>query len=74
MEKKNIGYFKNKAFAILGEAYFVLHKCRHSNKPALESEASRKQEDVEQSYAKEQIGVKPGETRTLAFLETNSRT
>ncbi|CAH3121774.1 unnamed protein product, partial [Porites lobata] len=52
-------YFKNKAFAILGEAYFMLHKCRHSNKAALESEASREQEDVEQSYAKEQIGVKP---------------
>ena len=68
-----MGFFKNKAFAILGEADFELHKCRHSNKPALESEASR-QQDVEQSYAKEQIGVKPGETRTLAFLETNSRT
>ena len=69
-----MGYFKNKAFAILGEADFELHKCRHSNKPVLESEASREQEDVEQSYAKEKIGVKPGETWTPAFLETNSRT
>ena len=65
VEKKNMRHLKNKAFAILGEADFELHKCRHLNKPALESKASRQQEDVEQSYAKEQIGVKPDETRTL---------
>ena len=58
-------HLKTKAFAILGEADFELHKCRHLNKPALESKASRQQEDVEQSYAREQIGVKPDETRTL---------
>ena len=57
-------HLKNKAFTILGEADFELHKCRHLNKPPLESKASR-QQDVEQSYAKEQIGVKPGETRTF---------
>ena len=58
-------HLKNKGFAILREADFELHKCRHLNKLALESKPSRQQEDVEQSYAKEQIGVKPGETRTL---------
>ena len=65
VEKKKHAPFEKQAFAILGEADFALHKCRHLNKPALESKASRQQEDVEQSYAKEQIGVKPDETRTL---------
>ena len=47
------------------EAQFELDKW-HSNVPALE--ASSEQEDEKESYAKEQLGVKPGETKMLGLL------
>lgn len=55
---------KETAVAIFGEAQFELHKW-YSNVPALE--ASSEQEDEKQSYAKEQLGVKPGETKMLGL-------
>jgi hypothetical protein len=56
--------------AIFGEAKFDLHKW-HSNNPALEAETKPLEaeteplEAIETSYAKEQLGVKPGETSLL---------
>ena len=55
---------KETAVAVFGEAKFELHKW-HSNEPELE--ASREFEDGKQSYAKEQLGVKPGETKMLGL-------
>ena len=59
---------KNTAVAIVGEAGFELHKW-HSNEQTLESEANSEQEDEkeDESYAKEQLGVKPGETKMLGL-------
>ena len=59
---------KNTAVAIFGEAGFELHKW-HSNEPTLESEKNSEQEDEkdDESYAKEQLGVKPGETKMLGL-------
>ena len=51
---------KELAAGVFAEAQFELHKW-HSNEPQLE--ASREPEDGKQSYAKEQLGVKPGETK-----------
>ena len=47
-----------------GEAGFELHKW-YSNEQTLEFEASSLQEDEKRSYAKEQLGIKPGETKML---------
>ncbi|XP_068723854.1 uncharacterized protein [Montipora capricornis] len=55
---------KESAVAVFGEAQFELHKW-HSNEPELE--ASGEPEDGKQSYAKEQLGVKPGETEMLGL-------
>ena len=60
----DVCHLKNMAVAIFGEAGFELHK-GHSNKQTLESKASSEQEDKKQSYAKEQLGVKPSETKML---------
>ena len=49
-----------------GEAGFELHKW-HSNEQTLESEASSLQEDEKQSCAKEQLGIKPSETKMLGL-------
>jgi len=51
---------KLKEMAIFGETHIELHKW-HSNVPALQ--ASSEQEDEKQSYAKEQLGVRPGENK-----------
>lgn len=55
---------KESAVAVFEEAQFELHKW-HSNEPELE--ASAEPEDGKQSYAKEQLGVKPGETKMLGL-------
>ena len=53
---------KETAVKIFGEAQFELHKW-HSNAPELE--ASRKLNEEDQSYAKQQLGVKADETKML---------
>ena len=55
---------KESAVAVFGEAQFELHKW-HSNEPELE--VSGEPEDEKQSYAKEPLGVKPGETKMLGL-------
>ena len=57
---------KESAVAVFGEAQFELHKW-HSDEPELQLEASGEPEDGKQSYAKEQLGVKPGETKMLGL-------
>ena len=67
---ENTQRLKKSCVAIFGEAKFDLHK-RHSNNPALEVETkpleaeTKPLEAIETSYAKEQLGVKPGETSLL---------
>ena len=56
---------KETAVAVFREAQFELHKW-HSNAPELE--VSSAPDDCNQSYAKEQLGVKPGEAKTLGLL------
>jgi hypothetical protein len=56
---------KESATSILGEACFELHKW-HSNEPALEIN-SQLDNEPEQSYAKEQLGVQKGETKLLGL-------
>ena len=62
----DVCHLKNTAVAIFGEAGFEFHKW-HSNEQTLESEANSEQEDEEKSYAREQLGVKPGETKMLGL-------
>ena len=69
----DVCHLKNMAVAIFGEAGFELHKW-HSNEQTFESGANSEQEDEKQSYAKEQLGVKPGETNMLGLPWDNSRT
>ena len=66
---KEVCHLKKTAVEIFGEAGFELHKW-HSNEQTLESEANSEQEDEkeDESYAKEQLGVKPGETKMLGLL------
>ena len=59
-------HLKKMAVVIFGEAGFELHKW-NSNEQTLESKASSEQEDEKQSYAKEQLGVKPDETKMLGL-------
>ena len=65
---KEVCHLKNTAVAIFGEAGFELHKW-HSNEQTLESETNSEQEDEkdDESYAKEQLGIKPGETKMLGL-------
>ena len=58
-----VQHLKGSAKSIFGEAGFKLHKW-HSNVPALEIPETPASEE-EQSYAKEQLGVKKGETKLL---------
>ena len=55
---------KESAVAVFAEAQFELHKW-HSNKPELE--ASVEPGDGKQSCAKEQLGVKPAETKMFGL-------
>ena len=55
---------KETALAVFGEAQFKLHKW-HSYEPELE--VTSEPEDRKQSYAKEQLGVKPGQTKMLGL-------
>ena len=55
---------KGKAVDIFEQAKFTFHKW-HSNKPELES--GSQPSEVNQSYAKEHLGVKPGETKLLGL-------
>ena len=57
--------FKTKATEIFREAGFELHKW-HSNDKELESEDAD-ETDSEQSYAKQQLGVRPEETKLLGL-------
>ena len=57
--------FKTKATEIFTEAGFELHKW-HSNDKELESEDAD-EADSEQSYAKQQLGVRPEETKLLGL-------
>lgn len=52
--------------SVFGEAKFTMHKW-NSNDPQLESE-NVFPVDEQQSYAKQQLGVKEGETKMLGFL------
>lgn len=52
--------------SVFGEAKFTMHKW-NSNDPQLESE-NVFPVDEQQSYAKQQSGVKEGETKMLGFL------
>ena len=58
-------HLKETAQTIFGEGNFVLHKW-HSNDPDLEA-ATTPTLDQEQSYAKEQLGAKQGETKLLGL-------
>ena len=62
--KDKMRKLKETAITIFQEAKFELHKW-HSNEQELE--ASSRPEDEKQSYAKEQLGVKPGETKLLGL-------
>ena len=53
---------KEVSVTVFGEAGFELHKW-HSNVPDLEAEAELREEG--QTYAKEQLGVKPNEAKLL---------
>ena len=55
---------KETAIAVFGEAQFKL-QWWHSNEPELE--VTSEPEDRKQSYAKEQLGVKPGKTKMLGL-------
>lgn len=57
---------KQTAIAVFGEAQFDLHKW-HSNKPELETSAEPNTEGEKQSYAKEQLEVKHGESKILGL-------
>ena len=56
---------KTTAKEIFGEAGFQLHKW-HSNAKAIEAENTTKIEE-DQTYAKQQLGVKTGETKLLGL-------
>ena len=60
-----VRHFKTKATEIFREAGFELHKW-HSNDKELESEDAD-ETDSEQSYAKQQLGVRPEETKLLGL-------
>ena len=60
-----VRHFKIKATEIFGEAGFQLHKW-HSNDKQLESD-DVDETDSEQSYAKQQLGVRPEETKLLGL-------
>lgn len=59
-------HLKEYAQTISSEAQFELHKW-HSNVPALEIDTLQEERSSEQesSYAKQQLGAKPGETKLL---------
>ena len=56
---------KDTAIQTFKEAVFVLHKW-HSNFPGLEKN-NPEQSSTEQTYAKQQLGVKSGETKKLGI-------
>lgn len=58
------GEITDRVRKVFGEAQFELDKWQ-SNEPELE--VNREPEDGKQSYAKEQLGVKPGETKMLGL-------
>lgn len=64
--KEKVRELKETAVAVFGEAQFELHKW-HSNEPDLETDGETSTEAEKQSYAKEQLGVKPGETKMLGL-------
>eukprot|EP00112_Aurelia_sp_Birch-Aquarium-sp1_P016884 Seg3862.2 transcript_id=Seg3862.2/GoldUCD/mRNA.D3Y31 product="hypothetical protein" protein_id=Seg3862.2/GoldUCD/D3Y31 len=57
-------HLKDTAISVFGEANFELHKW-HSN--AKELETDREEKDADQSYAKEQLGVRANETKMLGL-------
>ena len=59
-------HLKESAQTIFSEAQFELHKW-HSNVPVLENDTLQEERSSEQesSYAKQQMGAKPGETKLL---------
>ena len=59
-------HLKESVQTIFSEAQFELHKW-HSNIPALETDTLQEERSSEQesSYAKQQLGVKPGKTKLL---------
>ena len=61
----NVQTLKDTAIQIFKEAGFVLHKW-HSNFPELE-ENNPEQSSTEQTYAKQQLGVKSDETKMLGI-------
>ena len=62
-------HLKDTAISVFGEANFELHKW-HSNAGELETE--REEMDVDQSYAKEQLGVRANETKMLGLAWNKS--
>ncbi|XP_028413536.1 uncharacterized protein LOC114536372 [Dendronephthya gigantea] len=57
---------KEKAIEVLDDATFQSHKW-HSNVEELERDGDRSQNHDEQSFAKQQFGVQPGETKMLGL-------
>ena len=65
---RGMQHLKESVQTILSEAQFELHKW-HSNVPALETDTLQEEKISEQesSYAKQQLGEKPGETKLLGM-------
>ena len=65
---RGMQHLKESVQTILSEAQFELHKW-HSNVPALETDTLQEEKISEQesSYAKQQLGEKPGKTKLLGM-------
>lgn len=59
-------HLKESARSIFNDAHFQLHKW-HSNEPTLEIDSQQTREHEQISFAKEQLGVKSGETKLLGL-------
>ncbi len=62
---EEVSELKSTAVEVFNDAGFELHK-RHSKEKQLESH-QREEQDSEQSFAKQQLGVKSTETKLLGF-------
>ena len=62
----DVAQLKETTKSMFGKAGFELHKW-HSNDPTLEDEGKGQQKGESQSFAKQQLGVRPGETKILGL-------
>ena len=60
-------HLKESGISIFNDAHFKLHKW-HSNEPTLEIDSRHSRAEHEQSFAKEQLGVKSGETKLHGLM------